>query len=359
AGLLPNPTLNAGVDFPHHSDPPDNFTAYNVGLDWEITSLITHDTKVRAAEAQLKSVDLDMAWREWQIAQAAKTAALDVIALQLQLESARQADERLGENLKLVRHAVEQHQRTLLDESAAEVAAQDAHSAVLALQKDLKHQTLLLNQAVGISSNQRIELRGDGALPSRLQPPPLEQLIDGLEQRRLDLLALRSGYESQEATVRAAVLQQFPKITLGFNAARDTSNVHTFGLGVSIDIPVFDRNQGNIAIETASRQKLFDEYANRVFAARSDIATAIQDIESLNEELAAAEGAIPGLERLVQTYDAALQQRNVDVLSYYTAQSTLATRRVEVIKLRQQLAESWIALEIASGRILPAEGGDQ
>ena len=34
-----------------------------------------------------------------------------------------------------------------------------------------------------------------------------------------------------------------------------------------IDIPLFDRSQGIIATESATREKLFDEYVTRVFQA--------------------------------------------------------------------------------------------
>src|SRR6185436_15653821 len=111
--------------------------------------------------------------------------------------------------------------------------------------------------------------------------------------RRLDLLALKKGYDSQDAVLRAAILAQFPKATLGFNAARDTSDTRTIGLGATIDIPLFDRNQGVIATETATRQKLFDEYAVRVFEARSDVASAVVNIESLNAQLTAAQASLP------------------------------------------------------------------
>ena len=94
--------------------------------------------------------------------------------------------------------------------------------------------------------------------------------------------------------LRAAILAQFPKLNLGFNAARDTSAIRTIGLGVTIDIPIFDRNQGAIATETATRQKLFDEFAARVFTARSDIATAAEDIEATNKQLAAGAEGIAG-----------------------------------------------------------------
>src|SRR4029078_1139600 len=56
AGLLPNPQLSAGLEFPYSSSPPDDFTAYNFGLDWEVTALIGRDERRRAAAAKAASV---------------------------------------------------------------------------------------------------------------------------------------------------------------------------------------------------------------------------------------------------------------------------------------------------------------
>src|SRR6202011_1733897 len=159
------------------------------------------------------------------------------------------------------------------------------------------------------------------ALPSHLPLPSEGELNADLENRRLDLVGLRQGYQSQEQTVRAAVLAQFPKVVLGFSRGSDTTNVHTAGFGVTIDLPVFDRNQGNIAIETATRRKLFDEYTARVFEARSDIATAVADIRSLNRQVAAAEAALPVLQHLVDIAREALDQGAADVLGYFQAKT--------------------------------------
>ncbi|HEY1685676.1 MAG TPA: TolC family protein [Tepidisphaeraceae bacterium] len=351
AGLLPNPQLTASVDVPHGADPADSFTAYDVGLNWDITSLISHDQKKQAARAQAASVDLDIAWAEWQVAETAKTAEYDVLSLTQQLENAKKIDAQFSNNLSVIQQAVNQHQRTLLDLSAAQVASQDAHAVTLSTERDLSHARLLLNHALGLTPTTKIPL-SDTALPARLEPPSSAQLLTGLEDRRLDMLALKKGYASEDATLRVAILEQFPKINLGFDVARDTTNVNTVGVGIAIDIPIFDRNQGAIALEKATRQKLFDEYVSRVFDARSDIATASADIRSLNTQIAAANSTIPQVRQLVQTYQSALQQGNADILSFYNAQSELEQQEINVQKLKQELVENWIALEIASGEYL-------
>jgi len=206
---------------------------------------------------------------------------------------------------------------------------------------------------LGAGPDTRVALRSGLVLPSRLAAPAEQELFDDLESRRLDLLGLQRGYESQDATVRAAILAQFPKMSVAFTKATDTTNVKTTGFNIAVDVPIFDRNQGVIATERATRQRLRDEYNQRVFEARSDIAVAIADIRSLNRQIAAAEEALPLLEKLVSSAQTAVEQRNADVLSYYTARSNLLQKRIQLIKLQEQLLEAHTALEIASGRYLP------
>jgi hypothetical protein len=55
-----------------------------------------------------------------------------------------------------------------------------------------------------------------------------------------------------------------PKLNVGANYARDTTGVYALTPGVTISLPTFDRNQGNIAIEQASRQLLHEEYQARL-----------------------------------------------------------------------------------------------
>jgi outer membrane protein TolC len=142
-------------------------------------------------------------------------------------------------------------------------------------------------------------------------------------------------------------------LSVAFVRAKDNTDVQSAGFSVAVDVPIFDRNQGVIATERATRQRLLDEYNQRVFEARSDIATAMADIRSLNRQVAAAAEALPVLERLLTSAQTAMEQRNVDVLSYYTARNNLLQKRIQMIKLQEQLLEAHTALEIASGRYLP------
>ncbi len=353
AGILPNPLVSYARDFVTGGNTAGTVTAYNLTAAWEFTALIPFLPKQTAARKNFRSVDLDVAWQEWQIAVNARTAVYRVLGLDTQLAQARDATEGLQQSADAMRKAVDAHEKTVLDLAAAESASQDSRATMLSLEQEFEKQRLGLNRILGTEPEMRVALRGGLVLPTHLAPPPQRELIDNVEVQRLDLLGLRQGLESQDATVRAAVLSQFPKMSAAFVKASDTTNVHTTGFNVTVDVPIFDRNQGVIANERATRQRLRDEYNQRVFEARSDIATAIADIRSLGRQIAAAEEALPLLEKLVSSAQTAVEQGNADVLSYYTARNNLLQKRIQLIKLQEELLEAHTALEIGSGRYLP------
>lgn len=353
AGILPNPVVSYARDYVTGGNTAGTVTGYNFTAAWEFSALIPFLPKQTAARKNFQSVDLDVAWQEWQIAVNARTAVYRVLSLDAQVARAREANEGLQQSTDAVRKAAEAHEKTVLDLAAAESASQDSRATLLGLQQEFEKQRLGLNKILGLEPETNVALREGLALPTRIAPPYERDLLDGLESRRLDLLGLQQGIESQDATVRAAVLAQFPKMSAAFVKASDTTNVHTTGFNVTVDVPIFDRNQGAIATERATRQRLLDEYHQRAFEGRSDIAAAIADIRSLDRQIAAAEEALPLLEKLVESAQTAIEQRNADVLSYYTARSNLLQKRIQLIKLQEQLLEAHTALEIASGQYLP------
>lgn len=353
AGILPNPQFSYTLDVPTGGATQGTINAFGLGLGWDITSFVSRSAKVDAAQAHAASIDLDIAWQEWQVAQDAKIHVYSLIFLEKQLAVAREQEKGLQENLEAVKQAVNLGDMTTIDLSAAEAASQQAHLSVLTLEQEQDRERLMLTQTLGLLSDQTVPLQRDIDLPSWQAIPSITKIIDEIEERRLDLLALKMGYESQEANLRAAIRSQFPRINIGFSHARDTTNVVTTGFGITIDLPFFDRNQGQIAIERATRNQLFDEYVARLFEARSEVARILSDMGSIQRQLSATEEYIPTLERLVQTYNTAVQEGNADILSYYNARNELTGKQIEIIKLKRDLADLGIALEIAAGQYLP------
>jgi cobalt-zinc-cadmium efflux system outer membrane protein len=352
AGILPNPQFSGGLDFPVAGTTQGTVTAYGLSFGYDIYSLFTRGAEIQAGRLHGRSVDLDVAWQEWQVAEAAKQHAYRLHLLQKQFDLAQKEEKGLQENRDAVQQAVDRGNMTLIDLSAAEASLEKVHLTVLAIEQNLAQERFALLDAIGFGPDRDVRLRQTIALPDESAVPPLNVLMDGITDRRLDLVALRIGYQSHEQRVRAAVLGQFPRITAGFSQARDTSNVVTRGFSITIDLPFFDRNQGQIAIERATRKQLFDEYVARFYDARANIARLRADIESIARQIKATRTYIPTQEKLVQTYHRALLQGNADVLTYYNARDELVATHIALLDLQMQWIDQFIALEIASGEYL-------
>ena len=350
AGILPNPQVSLGADLAVRSPDGAATRGDNLGLGWEISALVTRGARLAAAGAHADAVDLDLAWQEWQVAAGARQAAVRLAGAEQRLALAEEADAAAAAQDAAQRHAVEAGLTTRLEAAAAASAGSDAHGAVLDLRQECASQRLQLARILGLPAERRIAVRMS-VWPTALAISP--GLSAGLEDQRLDLIALRRGYDSQEQTVRAAVLGQFPRIGVGLTRVRDTSAVTALNLGVTIDLPIFDRNQGAIAAETATRQRLFDEYTQRLFEARSDLAEACAEATATAQRIAHLDRAVAIAASAAEAATAALAAGQLDAVAASGLQAQVRQRRGEAIAARQHLAELRIAIELAAGRLVP------
>lgn len=352
AGLLPNPQISASFDQPIGGSTAGTVTGFGGGLDYDIAALITRGAQIDSAKAEAASIELDVAWQEWLVAEDAKLHVTRLMWLQRQLDETATAHQQAQEHAATLRNAVQRQMMTQVELDAAETELQRFRLMSLEAEESIERERLALNESIGLPAQTTIGIQSNHSPQS---PPalPLEQITEHLEDRRLDLMALRFGYESQEAKLRVAVLSQFPKVSVGLAAARDTGNVVSAGMGITVDPPIFDRAQGAISIESATRQKLFDEYAARLFEARSDIAKIRTELASAARKIEATDAYVANLQVLQQTYSTAVRNGAADILSLYQLQNTLADARLEGMQLRQLQAELVIGLELAQGQIIP------
>jgi len=218
AGIIPNPTIGYTRDFVTGGNTAGTVTAFGFTGSWDISALVSHGAKVAAARSNVQAISLDVAWTEWQTAVAAKLALYRVVALEAELIRAEQIDSDQQQTVDTLQAAVDRHEKSVLDLAAAQASREDARATVLTLEQERDRQRIELKKAVGVLPETELPIEQGVALPSDLSLPSEGELVVDLENRRLDLVGLRQGYQSQEQTVRAAVLAQFPKIVLGFNA---------------------------------------------------------------------------------------------------------------------------------------------
>jgi outer membrane protein TolC len=171
--------------------------------------------------------------------------------------------------------------------------------------------------------------------------------------------ALQAGYHSQEEKFRGSVLAQFPALNVGITRARDTSGLYTRGFGVSLSLPIFNANRGNIAIEKATRKKLFDEYQDRLNSAYSEIDTALANLSLLQDQFQRTQKGVAEFDVVARHAESAYRVGNLTAPDYIRLKTVLLDKQTEAINLQEALMEQHIALETLLGPDLPEQNGSK
>ncbi|HEY3452751.1 MAG TPA: TolC family protein [Myxococcales bacterium] len=345
AGILPNPRLDGTLTFPVAGDA--TVLGFGGGVTWNVTPLIARGPKVEAAEESSRSVDLEVAWQEWQVAQVARLGTVRAIFLERRIAVARAAEQSWRERLDALRKASEARAVTDLDVASAERSLAEARVGRLELQQKLASERVSLNQAIGLDPGATPAL--DASWSSAGARPALAGLLDGLPQRRLDLLALQHAARSNDQAERAAVLSQFPPVELGVHAAREVDGVGSAGVSLTFDVPFFDRSQGNVAREHGRRLQLEAEYDARLADARADVVRAEKEIELVVEQLVAAKETAAAASRLAEQARGAATGGALSPILAAEAQDRSLASQLRVLEIEGTLAELEVARSLASG----------
>jgi len=342
AGLLPDPQLAASLDHPS-TQGPDLTDAFSVGLSYELIPLITRGARRDAARAGQAQVRLDILWLEWQTIQQARTLALRTRFMQQRLDLLRQMRALYQDRYVHSARALAQGDITLGVSGTDLTALLDTFTQINQLEQSYNETRHALALLLGLAPGIALPLTAPAA-PADVDPVQARTLLASLPGRRPDLLALRSGYTAQEARVRAAILAQFPSLSIGLTRARDTSSVDTIGLDINLTLPLFSGNRGNIAVERATRDQLRAEYANRLAQTASDVDQLLALQEILLTQRHRLETYLPRLGEMVAEADRAYQNQDIDALTFLNMEATWINKRLEEITLRQTLWENRVAL---------------
>ena len=352
AKAIPNPSFGFSATKAEGVPQPWTLT---YGLTFPIELGGKRKARVRQAQLGVEAAELnvaDTAWKlrsgvrgalvDWQAARAASLAADEEAQLRAELLSVQDKRFALGQI------GAPEHAATALE-------TQRAAAAKLATATDLRRAEAALALAAGIQpAPLRARLATEPA--PDLAPPPTapSQDTDALIHR-LDVRGVLIAWDQNEASLDAALAGRYPNLSIGPGYSLD-QGVKKWSLGLSIDLPIFDRKQGPIA-EAVARRGVIEARL------RQTESRALSDAELASARLAAAR------ERM-QTQDEALKQQQTRLAAAQRAfdlggadRGDLLTAKLEALQARVLATEAWaeaqrarLALEDAFQKPLdPAE----
>jgi cobalt-zinc-cadmium efflux system outer membrane protein len=347
ASLLPNPA--ASLSFEPLLGGAGT-SAWSASLTEDLRAILMYHTQKKAARLQLQRVNAELLWQEWQVAQQARILALDLywggLAVSLADRQLRLLDREAREVQAATRSGALDMTALAPLLAAKASAAQTAASVNLAQLQGWQQ----LDALLGLQPDVRFAIA-----PPKVAPLPadLESLIAALPTRRPDLVALQLGYRSADESVRSAIIGQFPAFALGGVWEDDNGNVRNAGPTANFDLPIFDRNQGQVAQTRATRLQLHEQYQARLDAAVGTAKGLVTQIQRLTGDAQEAESAAAAAEAQSKSAQQAYAQDTLDQRSLADFESTALQRRIEAIALERSLGEARITLTVDLGLGLP------
>lgn len=258
AGLRLNPIFYADVQqVPYGSfsdERPGGPTQYDVNLTipLDVTGKRRARTEVasrakRVVEAQYQDavrLQIDNLY----------TAFVDVLAARETLRYAEASGTGLRQVLELTSTLRERGAATEADVNRIEVQLDAAELAQLEAEETLRdaRRTLAVLLAIPLEQAEAIELRGS-LQDTTSAAPPIDQLVPMAVSGRPDLVAYRLGVHRAEADVKLAVANRMENVfllaqpyTFQDLSPFDAKSAHSWAVGVTVPLPLFNRNQGNI-----------------------------------------------------------------------------------------------------------------
>ncbi len=362
AGLLPNPELQvAWVQIEHFTSSLAT-SGFDVALNWAPPRPGELGAKQARAQARIDEVKAQIALEEWRLAAEAREAYAALLAAEERLrlaESSLRLQERIRQFIR--------DKRQLGDASSLDVNLVDIEfTAILREELTVRNERdrtrLELNRLLGLPPHLelRLQVAGDPLTysPFSLDLPTLERASIA---HRPDLLALKEKYEQAEQSLRLAYIQRWPWFRFGPAYARDEINGaagNRWGVGLGIDLPLGNLNQGEIARLEAEREKLRESFAARLHEARGEVHEAYRNLEAQARLIRLFEESIrPALEENVRLTEAGFQAGELNLLQVITTQDKALKSRREGLQTRFEYWKAVCELERATGvRLRDIEG---
>jgi outer membrane protein TolC len=356
AGQRPNPTATVSPQYNTPTLTPSPWIMV-VNLDIPIETAGKRGYRLARAQHLSDAAKLSLASTAWQVRGKLRRALVDLFAASEQ------------ERLLTVQQTAQEQNVQLLE---AQLAAGAVSSAEVTRERifldtmrltahDAKRQwaesRVALAEAIGVPvgalDGVEISFAGLDHVPPDLDTPAARRraLLN-----RADLLAALSEYAASEAGLRLEIARQYPDIHLNPGYEYDQGD-NKWGVGLSLELPVLNQNQGPIAEAEARRAESaarFNALQARVLA---EIERGVAAYRAALEKSATADSLLANLEKQERVTRGRFEAGDVSRSEVIGGQVELATARLTrtdaVAKAQQSLGQLEEALQ--SPVLLPVD----
>ena len=346
AGIGPNPELEVEVENFGGSGEFGGFDGSETTIAIGQTILLGGKLRKRVELARLGR---DLAGWDYEVArvEALTRVAGDFVATlaaQERLTLARETEELAQRVFSTIGERVEAGKISPVERTKARVEFAQARLARQRAERELQATRYRLAANWGSASPRFDYAVGD--LTDVRMPPPADRLVERIELNP-DLARWATEMAARRAAIDLARAEGVPDVTLfGGPKLLEGADETAFIAGMSIPIPVFDRNQGGILdarIRRAQTERLRQAAEIRVrtdlYAAYQSLDTAYIEVQTVRDEIE------PSARSAFEAAEEAFRQGKIDALGLLDAERTLFGIRQQYVDVLTAYHQATIDVE--------------
>ena len=347
-GLYPNPTLTAnGDEIGDRQGPGGTWTAPLITQE-----VVTAGKLGLSRAAALRGVDqaaLDLVAERYRLFTGVRQAYWEVVTLKRRAVILRELITLSEKSVENARTLLNAKLGSELDVVQLEVDRERYRAELDAATRSLPGARRRLAASVGVPDLPDADIAGD--LDTPLPDYDLARVRAYVVGIHPDIRSAQIGVERARLLVRRAEVEPIPNVTVGAGYVRQNQNKSDdYTLSVSVPVPAFNRNQGNVF---AAKARL-GEAVNQVGVAQNTIVGQLAAAFATYEAAKARAGryreaVVPKAEETYRLSLKAYQGGQFEYLRVLQAQRAVAEARLEVVRSR---GEAWQAASTVAGLML-------
>lgn len=348
AGLWPNPEFSFAGTF--------GVTTPGLKIDSDLLFELLRPGERAARQSvamdRIEEVRAEIMAQEIKLAGDVRAQRLALLGAQQELELAKQGVAIRERALELVRERRRLGEGTELDISAADLELAQSKRDLRKAQTRLEAQRLELNRLMGLPPDYvvRLEEAGQPLKIAMFDDMSSQELDRRVVAGRPELQVKEAKYRQAECELNLACMAQYPRPHIGPAYAQELDGMPSVGLGLSMEIPIFNRNQGEIAEKTAQRDQVRAQYVATLHQLRSDAASALAAVRLAKLEVETQEQQVlPLLKRNQDLFEGAFKARELSVLDLIVVQDRVLRARQDYLESVVTYGKAMIELEAAIG----------
>ncbi|MFS2005455.1 TolC family protein [Duganella sp. CT11-25] len=339
AGLSPNPSLSM-----ERVDTRRDTRETTLQLSQPLELGGKRAARVQAAERGRDTATAELAVKQAQVHADVIAAYFAVLAAQEQLRLAREADELAQRAAAATGRRVVAGKVSPVEETRARVAAS---SVQLELMRAASTLATARKRLAGLWGNTapRFE-RAEGAVDALPALPDQAALQQRLARSPAMALA-RSQLGRAQALAQVELSRRTPDVTLNIGSKRSEELGRTQAVfGVSVPLPFFDRNQGNV-LESARRvDKARDELAATALRLDAELSQAREEFElALRQAHALRNDILPGAQSAYDAASTGFEYGKFGFLDVLDAQRTLLQAKSQYLNTLAEAHRAMAAID--------------